>query len=424
MEESKQKTEVDNKQKDIHILYVDDEESNLRIFKTAFKRKYTILTASSAQEAIELLAQYPVHILITDYKMPNMSGVELLEYTVERYPNLIRMVLTGFADIEAIIRAVNKSGIYQYITKPWDRGELEMIIEKAIETLQLRDERERLINELRQLNASLEQKVQERTAEVNRLFERVQDSIRYAQRIQAAMLPSREEIRQVVGDHLLFFRPRDIVSGDFYWMSDPRQAQEGQSILVVADCTGHGVPGALMSMIGSNLITQAVYDRQLRSPASILGFINQEVVRRLRQEQTTSRDGMDAVILSIDRQQRKLMLSGGNLGALMFRQGELSIIKGSQQGIGGYEIENMQFEEVELPYEPVLIYLYTDGFQDQFGGEQNRRFYSKNFIQLIQDIHHLPFEEQEQRLADTFDRWKGNQNQTDDVTVFGFYFQP
>lgn len=424
MEESKQKTEVDNKQKDIHILYVDDEESNLRIFKTAFKRKYTILTASSAQEAIELLAQYPVHILITDYKMPNMSGVELLEYTVERYPNLIRMVLTGFADIEAIIRAVNKSGIYQYITKPWDRGELEMIIEKAIETLQLRDERERLINELRQLNASLEQKVQERTAEVNRLLERVQDSIRYAQRIQAAMLPSREEIRQVVGDHLLFFRPRDIVSGDFYWMSDPRQAQEGQSILVVADCTGHGVPGALMSMIGSNLITQAVYDRQLRSPASILGFINQEVVRRLRQEQTTSRDGMDAVILSIDRQQRKLMLSGGNLGALMFRQGELSIIKGSQQGIGGYEIENMQFEEVELPYEPVLIYLYTDGFQDQFGGEQNRRFYSKNFIQLIQDIHHLPFEEQEQRLADTFDRWKGNQNQTDDVTVFGFYFQP
>ncbi|GIV38415.1 MAG: hypothetical protein KatS3mg033_0215 [Thermonema sp.] len=413
-----------NKHKDIHILYVDDEESNLRIFKTAFKRKYTVHTATSAQEAIDILKEHPVHILITDYKMPQMSGVELLEYTVERYPNLIRMILTGFADIEAIVRAVNKSGIYQYITKPWDRGELEMIIEKAIETLRLRDERERLIEELRQLNASLEEKVRERTAEVEQLLEKVQSSIRYAQRIQEAMLPSKQELQEIIGEHVLFYRPRDIVSGDFYWVAHKTENGEDKTIVVVADCTGHGVPGAMMSMVGINLIAQAVYDREIHAPGQILSFINQGIIERLRQEETVSRDGMDAVALCIDRNKRKISLAGAKLGALIIRRDEVEVLKGSQQAIGGYEQEEASFEEINLPYEPMHIYLYTDGFQDQFGGESGKRFYSKNLVNLIEEIYQQPFAIQAERLAHTFDEWKGSLSQVDDVTVLGFRFEP
>lgn len=413
-----------NKRKDIHILYVDDEESNLRIFKTAFKRKYTVHTATSGQEAIEILKEHPIHILITDYKMPQMSGVELLEYTVERYPNLIRMVLTGFADIEAIVRAVNKSGIYQYITKPWDRGELEMIIEKAIETLRLKDERERLIEELRQLNASLEEKVRERTAEVENLLEKVQSSIRYAQRIQSAMLPSTEELQETIGEHVLFYRPRDIVSGDFYWIAHKTENGDDKTIVVVADCTGHGIPGAMMSMVGINLIAQAVHDREIHAPGKILSFVNEGIIERLRQEENISRDGMDAVVLCIDRKAQKITLAGGNLGALIIRHGEAEVLKGSRQAIGGYEQEDASFEEMELPYEPMHIYLYTDGFQDQFGGETGRRFYSKHLVSLIQEIHTLPFETQQACLADAFDQWKGSYQQVDDVTVLGFRFEP
>ncbi|WP_038029560.1 response regulator [Thermonema rossianum] len=413
-----------NKHKDIHILYVDDEESNLRIFKTAFKRKYTVHTATSAQEAIDILKEHPIHILITDYKMPQMSGVELLEYTVERYPNLIRMILTGFADIEAIVRAVNKSGIYQYITKPWDRGELEMIIEKAIETLRLRDERERLIEELRQLNTSLEEKVRERTAEVEQLLAKVQSSIRYAQRIQEAMLPSKQELQETIGEHVLFYRPRDIVSGDFYWVAHKTENGEDKTIVVVADCTGHGVPGAMMSMVGVNLIAQAVHDREIHAPGQILSFINQGIIERLRQEETVSRDGMDAVVLCIDRKAQKISLAGGNLGALIIRRGEVEVLKGSRQAIGGYEQEEASFEEINLPYEPMHIYLYTDGFQDQFGGESGKRFYSKNLVNLIEEIHRQPFAMQAERLAHTFDEWKGSLPQVDDVTVLGFRFEP
>jgi len=416
--------EENNKHKDIHILYVDDEESNLRIFKTAFKRKYTIHTATSAQEAIDILKEYPIHILITDYKMPQMSGVELLEYTVERYPNLIRMILTGFADIEAIVRAVNKSGIYQYITKPWDRGELEMIIEKAIETLSLKEERERLIEELRQLNASLEEKVRERTAEVENLLEKVQSSIRYAQRIQKAMLPSTEELREIIGEHVLFYRPRDIVSGDFYWVAHKTEKEEDKIILVVGDCTGHGVPGAMMSMVCINLIAQAVHDQGIHSPAAILSFVNQGIIERLRQEENVCRDGMDGVVLCIDRKAKKVKLAGGNLGALIIRQEEVEILKGDQQVIGGYEQEDILFKETILPYEPMHIYLYTDGFQDQFGGESGKRFYSRNLVSLIQEIHNLPFDTQKARLTDTFEQWKGSQPQTDDVTILGFRFEP
>lgn len=416
--------EENNKHKDIHILYVDDEESNLRIFKTAFKRKYTVHTATSGQEAIDILKEHPIHILITDYKMPQMSGVELLEYTVERYPNLIRMVLTGFADIEAIVRAVNKSGIYQYITKPWDRGELEMIIEKAIETLRLKDERERLIEELRQLNASLEEKVRERTAEVEKLLEKVQSSIRYAQRIQEAILPSAEELQETIGKHVLFYRPRDIVSGDFYWVAHKTENGEDKTIVVVADCTGHGVPGAMMSMVGINLVAQAVHDREIHSPAEILSFVNEGIIERLRQEENTSRDGMDAVVPCIDRKAQKISLAGGNLGALIIRHGEAEVLKGNRQAIGGYEQEDALFEETTLPYEPMHIYLYTDGFQDQFGGETGKRFYSKNLVSLIQEIHGLPFDTQKACLTDAFEQWKGSYQQVDDVTVLGFRFEP
>ncbi len=150
-----------------HILYVDDEPDNLTVFKSNFRRHYKIHTALSADEGIEILKEQDIHIIITDQRMPNTTGVEFLEKIMPAHPEPIRMILTGFSDVEAIIQAINKGQVYRYITKPWDKDELKITIDKALESFHLRRENQNLIKRLQEANANLERKVEERTAEVH-----------------------------------------------------------------------------------------------------------------------------------------------------------------------------------------------------------------------------------------------------------------
>ncbi len=151
-----------------HILYVDDEPDNLTVFKSNFRRFYKVHTATSAQEGLEILHQHDIHVIITDQRMPGTTGVEFLESIIPQYPDSIRMILTGFSDVEAIIQAINQGQVYRYITKPWDREELKMTIDKALESYHLRKENKNLIASLQEANQNLEKKVEERTVEVHR----------------------------------------------------------------------------------------------------------------------------------------------------------------------------------------------------------------------------------------------------------------
>jgi|GEM_PF-681951 len=162
------------KDKKYNVLYLDDEESNLRIFRAAFKHHYKIFTAKSGLEGIEVLKQEEIHLIITDQRMPKMTGVEFLENIIPNYPDPIRIIITGFADIEDIVRALNKCGIHRYIVKPWNREELKLTIDKALETYQLKKDNSGLVQELKEINNSLEGKIQERTSELmetNRLLQ-------------------------------------------------------------------------------------------------------------------------------------------------------------------------------------------------------------------------------------------------------------
>ncbi len=150
-----------------HILYVDDEPDNLTVFKSNFRRYYKVHTALTAEEGMQILQEQDIKIIITDQRMPNTTGVEFLEQLIPEYPEPIRMILTGFSDVEAIIQAINKGQIYRYITKPWDKDELKITIDKALESFYLRRENQNLIESLKEANANLERKVEERTAEVN-----------------------------------------------------------------------------------------------------------------------------------------------------------------------------------------------------------------------------------------------------------------
>jgi response regulator RpfG family c-di-GMP phosphodiesterase len=150
---------IESTERKYNILYVDDEESNLRIFKTAFKRDYNVFLAISGEEAIKILYQEPIQLIVTDQKMPEMSGTEFLEKTLPDFPNIMRIILTGFSDIEAIVRAINKANIYKYVTKPWNREDFKLIIDEALGVYQYRENKDIRIAELEKENAELKEKI-------------------------------------------------------------------------------------------------------------------------------------------------------------------------------------------------------------------------------------------------------------------------
>ncbi len=320
------------------------------------------------------------------------------------------------------------------------------IARKQIEQEKLKREEEQRRNEfMEQQNKVLERKVAERTIELverneeinqqneelaqqaellskanDELDKRNRDivaSINYAKRIQQAMMPSKERFDDVFAEYFLFFRPRDIVSGDFYWMT-----RKGSKIYVAAaDCTGHGVPGALMSMIGNERLNHSVNHLGLDSPELILHDLNIGVREVLKQKETNTNDGMDIAFCVIDMAQKTLSYAGAMNPLVYVQDGELHFIHGTRSPIGGQQREDDRiFEKHQISFEtPTTFYIYTDGYQDQFGGEHDQKFMAKRFRELLFRIHHLPIAEQRDVLESTFLKWKGGHKQLDDILVFG-----
>lgn len=394
------------------ILYVDDEESNLRIFKTAFKRFYKIHTALSGAEGLEILGENPdINLIITDQKMPKMTGIEFLEKAVEDHPDPIRMILTGFSDVEAIIKAINSGRVYRYITKPWSKDELKITLDKALETYRLKMENKELIVTLKKANESLEQKVKERTRKIT-------DSIRYAQRIQSAILPELPQIRQALPESFVFFKPRDIVSGDFYWFHET----ENKIIISAIDCTGHGVPGAFMSLIGSDLMNMIVKVREITEPDEILFRMNKEVRAELRQDVNDNRDGMDMTVCVIRKDEKTVEFAGAK-NPMAYVNGEgLQIIKGDKYSVGGdRKGGSPTFTKHVIPVEnSTMFYMFSDGYQDQFGGNDNRKFMKRRMYNMFEKIAPEPPEYQEEKINLALTNWQGEEKQIDDILIIGF----
>ena len=245
-------------------------------------------------------------------------------------------------------------------------------------------------------------------------------SITYAKRIQDAMLPSEEKIKTVIEDCFVFYQPRDIVSGDFYWISEA----ENKIVIAAVDCTGHGVPGAFMSVIGSNLLYEVIESQRILSPAKILDALNENVRRHLNQDKTNNRDGMDMSICVIDKEAKILTFAGAKNPLLHVHDNKIEIIKGDRFPIGGFDKHGQKpfKEHTIIPREDSVFYIYSDGFQDQFGGLEKRKYMSRNFQEYLKTISSLPIKKQKKELAQEFKEWKdsGNEHQIDDVLVIGF----
>ncbi|WP_375560825.1 SpoIIE family protein phosphatase [Bernardetia sp. OM2101] len=245
-------------------------------------------------------------------------------------------------------------------------------------------------------------------------------SINYAKRIQDAMLPSDERIKTVLEECFVFYKPRDIVSGDFYWIAEV----ENKTIIAAVDCTGHGVPGAFMSVIGSNLLYEIIESQRILSPAKILDALNENVRRHLNQDQTNNRDGMDMSICVIDKATQVLTFAGAKNPLLHIHDNKVEIIKGDRFPIGGFDKHGQKAfkEHTIIPREDSVFYIYSDGFQDQFGGLEGRKYMSRRFQNYLQSISSLSIKKQKNKLAQEFQDWKesGKEHQIDDVLVIGF----
>ena len=421
-----------------NILIIDDEKSLLELLSVVFKREgYGIRTALSAQKAFEIMDKENVDLIVTDIKMPKTNGMDVLKHVKTIRPDVPVVMITAYGSINQAVEAL-KAGALDYVVKPFDVEELKIIVGRGLAERRLKQE-----------NLRLEGIIEERTAEIRKQKEELTDSIEYASRIQRALLPSDRLMEDLNIEHFILFRPRDIVSGDFYWMG----TQDDKVLIVAADCTGHGVPGAFMSMLGMTFLDEIVIKSEITETDQIMESLRDHVIASLEQsgksQEEAVKDGMDLAMISVDLKSRMIQYSGAYNPLYLVRKlkrneitrlkngEELDLPRGSihdsehlliqiradQMPIGFSEKE-MLFNATTIKDEGYNIYMFSDGFLDQFGGPQGKKFMSKNFKKLLLELQSIPLKEQGAALEKVLLGWMGEISQIDDILVMGLRMNP
>jgi serine phosphatase RsbU (regulator of sigma subunit) len=274
-------------------------------------------------------------------------------------------------------------------------------------------------SDLQIVNEQLELRVKERTAELQVMHDDITDSINYANRIQNAILPDHRELSEYFTFSTVIYLPKDIISGDFYWS----HRYYHLTYVAVVDCTGHGVPGALMSMIGNNLLNQVIIEHRETDAGRILTEMDKELERLLKRDRSINsiNDGMDMSLCIIDRKKNTLSFSGAQQSGLFIAQNGLQELDSTKLTIGGLSSgDPKKFAVSTIPFlQGDRLYLLSDGYQDQFGGPKGKKFYRKNLVRLIESMQDKPLSEHGPLLQQAFIDWKGHEMQMDDVTIVG-----
>lgn len=326
--------------------------------------------------------------------------------------------------------------------------------ETKIHQINNKDEIGRLANDFQHMLEAVQTRTEEVLKQKNLLEKKNQDitkSINYAKRIQDAKLPQLSTIQEVFPDSFIMLKPRDVISGDFYWFSEVIDKNgDLKHIIACSDCTGHGVPGAFMSMIGSDLLNETVHENNVIKPHLILNTLHDKIRKALKQPTTGNRDGMDISIVVIDKKNNVMEFAGANTPIVYIQNNELTLIKGDKEGIGGLENErDRDFThhtiklrpklKTSLPtavashlspdthqneqerYSPTTFYIFSDGYQDQFGGAKGRKFMLRRMTDLFLKIYQKPMNEQHEIMERTLANWANGQRQIDDILVMGVH---
>ena len=400
------------------VLLVDDTKSNINFLLQALKNDYKLSVALSGERALKFVQSTPPDLILLDIMMPGMDGYEVCrQIKNDPYTRDIPIIfLSAMNDVENKTDGF-KVGAVDYITKPFEILEVKARINTHLS--------------LRLANQAL-RAAKESSETAN---EKIMASIQYANIIQRSLLPSPENIKPFLPDSFFIWMPRDIVGGDFIFTEYfPSPAGEGVGgfIVAVIDCTGHGVPGAFMTMIASSGMTKIVKDEGCCDPAQILKQLNVFVKKTLQQdtERALSDDGLDATVCLISGlssgapDNAQLIFAGAKLPLLHIYDDEIIVVKGDRQSIG-YKKSDLEFEftnHIINIKEGMSFYLFSDGFADQLDEKDERRFGNRRFKNLLKEVMHLPFEKRREILLDAFHTYKGTNEMQDDVTVVGFGF--
>ncbi len=407
-------TSDQNLEKPIRILLVDDDEffRELLTFKIEEKlHQYStdltiedrpaIMHASTGKEVLDLVKQNEFDLILLDINLPDHDGFFVCEQ-LQKHDELKTIpviFITSYSHEESeIIRKCYAVGGKEYIAKNSSDEEIIARITSQIEIKRSRERIEIANRELAHKNSQLN------------------DSIVYADRIQRALLSSKELMEASLPEHFVFYSPKDVISGDFYLTVQT----EGKTYVAIADCTGHGVPGAMMSMLGVAFLKEVISGE--RRPDLILNKLRE----RLKQElnpvglDIKINDGMDLALLCFDFETMTLTYASAYRPVIIVRNNQLFEYKGDRFSVGNYQHMDVPFSlgEIKLQKDD-CIYSYTDGFADQFGGPLDKKFMTRNLKQLILDNHTLPMDSQMAKFEQTFVDWKGNAEQTDDVLLLG-----
>jgi serine phosphatase RsbU (regulator of sigma subunit) len=320
---------------------------------------------------------------------------------------------------------------------------LGLMVVLAIVMLRANRARKRANKKLEKQNKEIIEKSEQLGSALKKIAHQNQNitqSINYARGIQQALLPKTQQLNDYIDESFILFKPRDIVSGDFYWFremdaksdifkifgmhrksTDKDKTETPKKIVVSAvDCTGHGVPGAFMSMIGFNLLDE-ITNKGITRPDLILEELHRGVRFTLKQRETNNQDGMDMALCVINKEEKIIEFAGAKNPLIYINNGNVEQIKGDKNGIGGKNDEHkFTLHKIDVKG-PTWFYLFSDGYIDQFGGENGRKFMIKNFREMLVEIHKLPMEKQKEHLDNELKKWMGTKyNQIDDVLVIGF----
>lgn len=415
---------MDKKKDNPSILIIDDIEENLRIIGNILAAEnISISIANSGEHALKILSKKAPDLILLDITMPEMDGYEVCIRIKnnESTKHIPIIFLTARTEMDDIVYAF-EIGAVDYITKPFNKDEL---LSRVFTHLNLKKSRDIINKQKKELQA----KNKELEIHKNKIEEQhnsIVSSIQYAKIIQQAIFPSKDILKGVFPESFILNIPKDIVSGDFYWFKQVKNT----IFIAAADCTGHGVPGAFMSMLGiSNLndIYNTLYPQSEIRAAEILDLLRYRIKNALNQtfKETIVRDGIDMALCIIDTENNIMQYAGANNPVYIIHKNKDSSItelieyKADKMPISIHANEHPFTNHIIGINSGDNIYMFSDGYVDQFGGAHEKKFLVKRLKKLLLESYYLPMREQKDILYNNFNEWKGNHEQIDDVMIIG-----
>ena len=386
------------------ILVVDDNPNNLQVLGGFLKQEgLKVEFAMDGVSALEWLENKPFDLILLDIMMPGMDGYEVCSL-IKKNPSWSEIpviFITAKTDSESIVKGFNSGGV-DYITKPFIQNELMARVKSQVD---IKKSKEKILLYLR---------------EIENRNRNIRESIEYARTIQTAFLAASTSELTGLPESFILSQPKDIVSGDFYWHYNLNDTV----ILAVMDCTGHGVPGAFMSILGASILNEIIINTHIVQPDEILIHLREKIIQSLGQNKGTMKvkDGIDGCVIRFDPEAATLEFSGTFNPLILIHNHEISDIAGDRIPIGYFEtMKNFSLKTIKIE-KGDIIYMYSDGFIDQFGGPENKKIMSKRFKELLLEHHNLPMSVQKEKLIDFLKQWIGVREQTDDILVVGIRF--